>query len=87
MKIELTTYLANEIGNLRRGRIDDCDELADGISALLERCSDKDTEMAALREAGQQALDALTLTHCNAKHEQDCDVCNAIEALAQAVQA
>ena len=36
MKTDLITYLANETGNLRRGRIDDCDELADGISALME---------------------------------------------------
>lgn len=38
-----------------------------------------------LREAAQMALEALELTHCTAKYEQDCDVCNAVEALRAAL--
>jgi len=33
------------------------------------------------REVMQMALDALELKTCDAKYEQDCSTCNAIEAL------
>ena len=58
----------------------------DLCTQALDMVREQTAEIAALRKAGQQALDALMLTHCTAKYDQDCDVCNAIEAIAQAVQ-
>ena len=36
--------------------------------------------------AMKQWLEALELSKCTAKHEQDCHVCNAIESLRQAIE-
>ena len=38
-----------------------------------------------LREAVQQALEALEISPCSSKYEQDCHVCNAIAALRNAL--